>query len=222
MSNNVVDLSGALEIKSVSSMQAGRRQYPIVQGWVITGTRSYEQHPFMAIGQKAQVILDYARELTAKMDLGVEQDMSSPPFGVTVRGKLLSYPEHAFVEVKHISFFETTRPLVPGSFARFTTNQVRLQGYLAPLEETIRQYLAFEFAQPYLLVRLATEQSDGGGSHIMAVLGDLADMTNQMLQKADKPVLPVTLAGRLVSDRGLSAVYANYLCAWDGVKSGAI
>jgi hypothetical protein len=126
------------------------------------------------------------------------------------------------VEVKHISFFETTRPLIPSSFGRFTTNQVRLQGYLSLLEETIEHFLAFEFAQPYLLVRLATEQSDGGGSHIMAVLGDLADMTRQMLQKAGRPVLPITLVGRLVSDGRLSAVYASYLSAWDGMKSGAI
>ena len=64
MSNNIVELSGALAITDVQSYPGVSQNSLVVQGWIETGPAYLGgRHAFIAIDQKARIILDYAREV---------------------------------------------------------------------------------------------------------------------------------------------------------------
>jgi hypothetical protein len=105
MSNNVVHLSGWLEINQISSFSSkcDRLEGPVIQAWLYTDQPYFGgRHPMLIIGQPAQITLQWARE--SNPQAGLPQ--------VVINGKLFSHEGSTTVLVKVIHFFGSSDPVL--------------------------------------------------------------------------------------------------------------
>jgi len=206
MSNNLVDLTGYLEIGSVEASPSAARSDLSLSGWIHTNPSAMGgRHPFLAEGKHAELILDQARKNSRMqiVDGGIEQN------GVLARGKLNTFPGRCYLEVKHISFFDTSNPL-PGA-QLFTANHVRMQGYLIlphVKPGVIRQRTGQEGG---LAAWFLTEPAASGGRHNIFLSGALAELADAHGKRTGAAVFQAVLGGNLVSSALSSFIHARYL-----------
>jgi len=103
MSNNIVHLSGWLEIYQIPPIPVKRGQFesPVIQAWLYTD-KPYigGRHPVLIIGQPAHITLQWAKE--SDPQAGLPQ--------VVVQGKLVSHESSSTVLVKVIHFLNSYDP----------------------------------------------------------------------------------------------------------------
>jgi hypothetical protein len=105
MSNNVVHLSGWLEINKIPALpvKRGQPEQPVIQAWLYTDKPYFGgRHPVLIIGQPAQITLQWARE--SNPQAGLPQ--------VVIHGKLVSHEGSSTVLVKVIHFFGSYDPVL--------------------------------------------------------------------------------------------------------------
>lgn len=149
-----------------------------------------------AADRHAEIILEQARiGANGKIDGNMQKR------GVLARGKLISFPSRCFLEVKHISFFETSNPFPDA--ALFTANHVRMQGYLA-LPEILRPQAA-------LGAWFLTEGASSGGRHTIVLPGALADNVIASSSQFATRIFQAVLSGELFSTPTGGYVQAQYI-----------
>jgi hypothetical protein len=124
MSNNVVHLSGWLEINHIPPMPPRRGQIdgPVIHASLYTDKPYFGgRHPVLIIGQPAQITLQWARE--SDPQAGLPQ--------VVIQGKLVSHEGSSTVLVKVIHFLNSYDP---------TLNVMRL-GLIQMYEQTTDEEL---------------------------------------------------------------------------------
>jgi hypothetical protein len=104
MSNNVVILSGWLQIERVQAVdlgQEGTRATPVIHAWVYTD-KPYlgGKHPVLLSGEAAQAALEWARDWPP----------NTPLPQVIAQGNLVSRNSHSKVNVRKISFMGSIDP----------------------------------------------------------------------------------------------------------------
>jgi hypothetical protein len=103
MSNNIVLLSGWLEINQIPAMpfKGDRIEEPVIQAWLYTD-KPYigGQHTVLIIGQPAKITLQWARASDPRA--GLPQ--------VAIQGKLVSHDGASTVLVKVIHFLGSSDP----------------------------------------------------------------------------------------------------------------
>jgi hypothetical protein len=119
MSNNVVHLSGWLEINQIPPMpfKRGQLEGPVISAWLYTDKPYFGgRHPVLIIGQPATITLQWARE--SDPQAGLPQ--------VVIQGKLVSHEGSSSVLTKVIHFLGSSDP---------TLNALRT-GLIRILEQT--------------------------------------------------------------------------------------
>jgi len=106
MSNNIVHLSGWLEVDCVPAaipLKAGRAEELVLNAWLYTD-KPYlgGRHPVLITGQPALITLQWARESDPRA--GLPQ--------VVLQGKLISRNESSLVLAKVIHFLGSLNPTV--------------------------------------------------------------------------------------------------------------
>jgi len=105
MSNNIVHLSGWLEINQIPPMPSNANQFevPVILAWLYTD-KPYigGKHQVLIIGKPATITLQWARESNPKA--GLPQ--------VVVQGKLVSHEGSSTVLVKVIHFLSSYDPIL--------------------------------------------------------------------------------------------------------------
>ena len=170
MSNNTVDLSGYLVVNEVNMVQAGEKPCSVISGWIFTGLAALGgKHPFTATGKPAEVILDQARCKQGVMKCE-PTDFSDCQVGVTARGKLISGQERSFLDVRHISFFDTSNPLRSGRRS-FVVNTAKLQGSLTVDTRHDANFVLLGHMSSVLTAWISTDRTFMGGRHPIVFSG---------------------------------------------------
>jgi len=203
MSNNTVNITGFLSIGRAAA-SASRTRSALVEGWINTSDDLIGgRHPFRAEERQALVILEHAR-LAGSQACG--------PVGVSAHARLVSHSDRSYLDIKFISFFDTSNPLVRrrDGFAQSSAN---LQGFL-----TIRGENYLNLEQSYgLLGCLATGNSAQGGQHPVLISGEeLAALRQdahfqEAFRKFKRVTLAATLSGTLFTRREIIYVLAGFL-----------
>ena len=211
MSNNTVDLSGYIVVCDINTVMAGGKPCSVISGWIFTGLAALGgKHPFTATGKPADVILDQARSRQ-----GITQceaaDFSNCQVGVTARGKLVSGSERAFLEVRHISFFDTSNPLQSGRKS-FVVNTVKLQGQIAVDIRHETDFVLLDRTSPVLAAWMSTDKIFMGGRHPIIFSGSLrAEMLRMDILEHGFTSVRATVGGSLHSVGNVIYVLASYL-----------
>lgn len=210
MSNNMVDLSGILAITEVQSIPEQGRNSALVQGWIETGPAWLGgRHNFIAIDQKARIILDYARE-TGGNSSNHEHD-EKVIFGVSAHGKLLPVGEKSTLVVRHISFFDVSNPVVPCSMDEFCTNIVRLQGILSIPKSSPWATKIDCYEYPFRVGELLTEKAGQNPGHRLIIPEEMAKHLLSEFCTRGKKALEASLVGSLLSLNETSFVKVKYV-----------
>ena len=208
MSNNTVNITGFLTIGRVSTANASRSSIPVVEGWISTGEAVMGgRHPFRAEDRQALVILEHARMAGTN---------ASGPVGVSAHARLVSCADVSYLDIKFISFFDTSFPVVKKRDG-FAQSVASLQGHLTIRGES---YLSLEQggrAFYGLLGCLATGNAAQGGQHPVLISGEeLAALRQdahfqEVFRKLNRVTLPATLSGMLFTRHETIYVLAGFL-----------
>ena len=210
MSNNIVELSGALAITDVQSYPGVSQKSLVVQGWIETGPAYLgERHAFIAIDQKARIILDYARE-TGGNQINLFQTEEAL-VGVSAHGKLLPIGEKSTLVVKHISFFDVSNPVRPCGMDDFYTNIVRMQGILSIPKSKTTETVVGGFEYPFRIGELLTEKAGDNSAHRLVIPEEMASGLADEMQTRGKKALEASLVGSLLSLNETSFVKVKFL-----------
>jgi len=206
MPNNLVDLSGYLEIGSLETSPTAAQSELRLSGWIRTNPSAVGgRHPFLAEGKQAGIILEQARSIskTQHLDASLEQN------GVLGRGKLNTFPGRCYLDVRHISFFDTSNPLTSAQL--FTANHVRMQGHLILPHAKSRVPSSDPRQLGSLSAWFLTESAACGGRHNILLTGALAEAAAAYGRRKGAAVFQAALGGSLVSSSLTSFIHARYL-----------
>jgi len=207
MSNNTVDLSGYLAIREINGMYVADQDVFSIDGWIFTDIVLFGgRHPIVASGKTAQIIFERAK--TLKEESGSRRGPYKK-VGVTARGKLVSHSdERCFLDVKHISFFDTDNPMDGES--SFVVNTIKLQGFLRVSDETSTVAVG-DHNISTLDAYIETDQKVFGGQHKVLLEGRLASLVSRTSHYTHQSVFNATVGGRLLSVGDFIYVQAKYL-----------
>ena len=210
MSNNLVDLSGVLAITGVQSFPGVSQNSLVVQGWIETAPAWLGgRHAFIAIDQKARIILDYAREV-GKNPLNHSGDEKAL-YGVSAHGKLLPTGSKSRLVVEYISFFDVSNPVTPCAQEDFYTNIVRMQGILTIPKSSAWTTEIGTYEYPFRIGELLTEKAGDNSGHRLIIADKMAGHLAGEMHLKEKKALQVSVVGSLVSLRETSFVKVKYL-----------
>jgi hypothetical protein len=210
MSNNIVELSGLLAITEVQSFPGVSQNSLVVQGWIETGPAYLGgRHAFIAIDQKARIILDYAREAGGRHSGPFQTDEAL--VGVSAHGKLLPIGKKSTLVVKHISFFDVSKPVAPCEMDDFYTNIVRMQGILSIPKGKTTGMIVGGFEYPFRIGELLTEKAGDNSGHRLIIPEEMACGLADEMQARGKKALEASLVGSLLSLNDTSFVKVKYL-----------
>jgi len=211
MSNNTVDLSGYIVVCDINTVLAGGKTCSVISGWIFTDLAALGgKHPFTATGKPAEVILDQARNRQDIMGCK-PADFSDCQVGVTARGKLISGQERSFLDVRHISFFDTTNPLRSGRRS-FVVNTVKLQGSLTVDTRHDTNFVLMGHMSPVLTAWISTDRTFMGGHHPIVVSGLLqTEMLGMDMLKNGFASTYATVGGALHSVGNMIYAQISYL-----------
>ncbi len=210
MSNNIVDLSGTLAITEVQSVSGRSQNSLVVQGWVETGPAWLGgRHAFIALDQKAKIILEYARE-AGRTSHNIDRD-KIVVYGVSAHGKLLPIGEKSALVIKHISFFDISNPVASCSMDEFCTNIVRMQGILSIPKSNPWATKIGSYAYPFQVGELLTEKTGENPGHRLIIPQEMAGYVMSDFCMRDKKAVEVSLVGSLRSLNETSFVKVKYL-----------
>ena len=210
MSNNLVDLSGVLAITGVQSFPGVSQNSLVVQGWIETAPAWLGgRHAFIAIDQKARIILDYAREVGKNLPnhSGDEKVL----YGVSAHGKLLPTGSKSRLVVKYISFFDVSNPVTPCAQEDFYTNIVRMQGILTIPKSSVWATEIGTYEYPFRIGELLTEKAGDNSGHRLIIADKMAGSLADEMRARCKKALQASLVGCLLSLNETSFVKVKYL-----------
>lgn len=210
MSNNIVELSGALAITEVQSIPGNGPNSLVVQGWIETGPAYLGgRHAFIAIDQKARIILDYAQRAGGcQMSPFQTEEIV---YGVSAHGKLLPIGRKSTLVVKHISFFDVSNPVAPCEMDDFYTNIVRMQGILSIPKSKTTDMIVCGFEYPFRVCELLTEKAGDNSAHRLVIPEEKASILANEMQTRGKKALEASLVGSLLSLNETSFVKVKFL-----------
>ena len=216
MANNTVNLNGFLTVEEIKTVRVNRNQETVsVIGWVDTAPAALGgHHPFVAIGTPAQVILDYARIVDCSATASPAQDTH---FGITLRGKLISMPDRGYIEVKHISFFDLSHPLLEemNPLTHFAANIVTLQGHLSFDANGLERVTVHGQPEEVLSAYLHTDSACAGGKHSVLVTENLNRHLRVRLTQQVCPdeagFISAVVGGKLISIGQKIFIQAKYI-----------
>jgi len=210
MSNNIVELGGMLAISQVQTLPGGSQNSLVVQGWIETGSAYLGgRHAFIAIDQKARIILDYAREAGERPINHMQAE--NMLHGVSAHGKLLPIGEKSTLVVKHISFFDISNPVHPCGMDNFYTNIVRMQGILSISKSNAAELKIGIPEHSFRIGELLTEKAGDNSAHRVMIPEEMAcSLIAEMLARGKK-ALQASLVGSLLSFHETSFVKVKYL-----------
>jgi hypothetical protein len=210
MSNNIVELGGMLAISQVQTLPRGSQNSLVVQGWIETGSAYLGgRHAFIAIDQKARIILDYAREAGERPvnHMQAENEL----YGVSAHGKLLPIGQKSALVVKHISFFDVSNPVHPCGMDNFYTNIVRMQGILSISKGNAAEVKVASPEHPFRIGELLTEKAGDNGGHRVIIPEEMACSLIAEMRARGNKALQASLVGSLLSFHETSFVKVKYL-----------
>jgi hypothetical protein len=198
MSNNIVDLSGVIGITEVQSFPGSYQNSMVVQGWIETGPAWLGgRHAFIAIDQKARIILDYAREVSENQINPAEPGKVF--YGACVHGKLLPIGNKSTLVVKHISFFDVSNPIRPCGIDDFYTNIVRMQGILSVPRSRGWETKIGCYEYPFRIGELLTERAGDNSGHWLIIAEEMAERLAREIHGKCKKALQASVVGSLLS-----------------------
>jgi hypothetical protein len=210
MSNNIVDLSGMLAITEVQSFPGSCQNSLVVQGWIETGPAWLGgRHAFVAIDQKARIILDYAREVSENRTNPAEPEKVF--YGASIHGKLLPIGNKSTLVVKHISFFDVSNPIRPCGIDDFYNNIVRMQGILSISKSNPSATIARDFEYPFRIGDLLTEKAGDNSGHRLIIPEEMAGCLKDEMHARGKKALQTSIVGSLLSLNETCFVKVKYL-----------
>jgi len=210
MSNNIVELSGTLAITEVQSIPGSGPSSLVVQGWIETGPAYLGgRHAFIAIDQKARIILDYAQE-AGRRHLSPFQT-NEAVYGVSAHGKLLPIGEKSTLVVKYISFFDVSNPVRPCGMDDFCLNIVRMQGILSIPKSKTTETIVGSFNYPFRIGELLIEKVGDNSAHRLIIPEEMASCLLGKMQTRGKKAFEACLVGSLLSLNETSFVKVKYL-----------
>jgi len=205
MSNNTVNIRGYLTYRAVGM---NRRPASVV-GWIYTDRALLGgRHPFIANGRPAEIIMEYVQEREIR-SVESPPDFPDQATGVVVRGKLASYPDGSYLDVRSVHFFQASL-----SLERFVLNDLTLGGQLMIKDgqRSPRTEIIGSATVTALDALLATDAAYNGGIHPILLLNKHAEQALAWFEERRFQPFGVTVGGRLVTLPGGSLVQASFVC----------